>query len=33
MIVIGTIQTDGGYEIQVSTLTSAYPKFHISGES
>lgn len=27
---IGTIQADGGYEIQVSTLTSAYPKFHIS---
>ena len=29
---IGSIQVDGGYEIQVSTLTSAYPKFHISGE-
>ena len=27
---IGSIQADGGYEIQVSTLTSAYPKFHIS---
>ena len=27
---IGTVQADGGYEIQVSTLTSAYPKFHIS---
>lgn len=27
---IGTIQADAGYGNQVSTLTSAYPKFHIS---
>ena len=27
---IGTIQADAGYGNQVSTLTSAYPKFHVS---
>lgn len=27
---IGSITADGGYENQVSTLTSAYPKFHCS---